>query len=211
MEREALVTDLSFVTKLSSMKQEWNRGFGGIFVFPDFRRFSGTGGPFVVLGGPPCQGHSLSGKRGGISDKRNHLVTRYMDFVTRIGSDGFVMENVMGLKSSAGGSFLDSIIHAAETAGYTVTVMVLDASAYGVPQRRKRVFVCGRDDGREWPTPRPWEHGKVISVQEALGDLPPIGQGEDGSDSQYTESPSSAYQQFCRGLLSPIAYAQLGL
>lgn len=162
--------------------------------------------PFVVLGGPPCQGHSTAGKRAGVDDPRNHLVVPYLSFLEDTEADGFVMENVLGIRTSAGGRFLGEVMERASHLGYEVECHEMDASRYGVPQRRKRVFVCGMK-GRSWPRPRElFRDGEAISVASALSDLPPVTAGEDGSGLGYLCDPASTYQLFARGNITPQTY-----
>jgi DNA (cytosine-5)-methyltransferase 1 len=113
----------------------------------------------IVLGGPPCQGfstHRLSGS--GVGDPRNDLLLRYFDFVAAIRPRVFLMENVPGLLWTRHQSHLDLFLEMADVTGYEVeTPMVLNAADYGVPQRRKRVFILGVAKRSQvslpWPPP----------------------------------------------------------
>lgn len=94
--------------------------------------------PDIIIGGPPCQDFSHAGKR--IEDKRAALTEAFAEIVTTIMPRWFVMENVDRAQKSA--TYLvarDIFINA----GYGLTEVVLDASFYGVPQRRKRFFCIG--------------------------------------------------------------------
>lgn len=124
----------------------------------------------VVVGGPPCQGFSISGKRNP-DDPRNKLYRSFVDFVSYLRPKAFVMENVPNLVSMQGGKIKDQIISDFSEHGYRVEWKILDASDFGVPQKRKRVFFVGLlgETAFEFPT------GKItkpITAAEAISDLP---------------------------------------
>lgn len=99
----------------------------------------------IVLGGPPCQGFSVHRiNSSGVGDPRNKLILRYFDFVRCLSPKVFLMENVPGLLWPRHRDFLDAFLRQSEEAGYRIIgPYPLDARDYGVPQRRKRVFVLG--------------------------------------------------------------------
>jgi DNA (cytosine-5)-methyltransferase 1 len=113
----------------------------------------------VVLGGPPCQGFSVHRIKGaGIKDPRNHLILRYFDYVHALRPKVFLMENVPGILWPRHKDFLDSFYAAAKKSGYTALApIMIDARDYGVPQRRRRVFILGVRNDVEldiaWPPP----------------------------------------------------------
>lgn len=124
----------------------------------------------LVIGGPPCKGFSIAGHRDP-DDERNYLVGNFIDFVDYIQPDAFVMENVPGLKSMEGGNTLKSIIEGFDRAGYEKTrYETLNAADYGVPQRRKRVIIIGRQDGEEpsYPEKTHGPAGQVTLTGERL-------------------------------------------
>ena len=103
----------------------------------------------VVLGGPPCQGFSVHRIKGaGIDDPRNALLLRYFELVEALSPKAFLMENVPGILWPRHQSWLRQFYERGEKAGYRVFAPeILDARNYGVPQRRRRVFVLGiRED-----------------------------------------------------------------
>lgn len=146
----------------------------------------------VVLGGPPCQGFSVHRiKDAGINDPRNELIHRYFQFVSEIRSKVFLMENVPGILWSRHKDYLEVFYARGKNAGYRIKEpVVLDARDFGVPQRRKRVFILGiRDDidlKIEWP-PQPthcadpsithnglkkWKNaGSVFDKEMKIGDV----------------------------------------
>jgi DNA (cytosine-5)-methyltransferase 1 len=126
----------------------------------------------VVVGGAPCQGFSLMGKRA-FEDPRNQLVFHYVRIVKELNPKYCVFENVRGLTLGKHVQFLDELIIALGDAGYDVITpyKVLNAADYGVPQDRRRLFLVGTRKGvpsPAYPTPSP----QRISVEEAIGDLP---------------------------------------
>lgn len=104
----------------------------------------------VVIGGPPCKGFSIAGKRDP-EDDRNNLVDRFIDHVEHVQPEMFVMENVPGIKSMEDGRVVASIHQRYQEIGYSVSHETLNAADFGVPQTRKRVIFMGRADG-EPPT-----------------------------------------------------------
>jgi DNA (cytosine-5)-methyltransferase 1 len=115
----------------------------------------------IVLGGPPCQGFSTHRiNDAGVDDPRNKLILSYFKFVDALRPRAFLMENVPGILWPRHGKFLDEFNTRAKGAGYKLfPPAVLDARDFGVPQRRKRVFILGiRNDlstsALSWP-PKP--------------------------------------------------------
>ncbi len=103
----------------------------------------------LILGGPPCQGFSVHRtKDAGVGDPRNNLILRYFEFVSALRPRAFLMENVPGILWDRHRDYLDEFYQRGIDAGYRVLPPeVLDARNYGVPQRRKRVFILGlRED-----------------------------------------------------------------
>lgn len=99
----------------------------------------------LLLGGPPCQGFSVHRiKDAGVADPRNKLILRYFEFVKTLQPKIFLMENVPGLLWSRHKSFLEEFYREGKRAKYKVLPpIVIDARDYGLPQRRKRVFILG--------------------------------------------------------------------
>ena len=126
----------------------------------------------VVMGGAPCQGFSLMGKRA-FDDPRNQLVFHYVRLVKELNPKYCVFENVKGLTLGAHAQFLAELIAALGEAGYDVLTpyQVLNAADYGVPQDRKRLFLVGTRQGEKSPT-YPQPHPERVTVWDAIGDLP---------------------------------------
>ena len=151
----------------------------------------------VIVGGPPCQGMSLSGPRK-FEDPRNRLYLSYIRLVSEIRPKAFVIENVPGLVSLFNGRIKDSIVKSLTSLGYAVQFKILAAEEYGVPQRRRRVVFVGiRDDIKcrfEYPKPK----GKLTSCSEALSDLPSLETSIGQDPMIYPTEPLNAYQRMMR-------------
>ena len=166
----------------------------------------------VVVGGPPCQGFSTSGKRA-LSDPRNKLVRAYFDAVELAKPQGFIMENVSGFTTFQGGKILKEVRLRAESLGYKVSAGILLASRVGVPQRRRRFFLVG-SLGNEVVLPgfskkdssqsqwldcdqRDDAGFRIVSFDGATSDLPRIGNpGE--SMFEYLDGPQNSFQRMMR-------------
>ena len=147
----------------------------------------------VIIGGPPCQGFSVAGKRI-VEDDRNKLYKSFVNFVRCFHPKAFVMENVPNILSIGGGMVKDSIVKDFESIGYTVNVQVMTASDYGVPQNRRRAVFVGFADGTKYSFPSPQCCPKVTSY-EALCDLP---EGSLADGVAYPMAPLNDYQRFMR-------------
>ena len=131
----------------------------------------------VLFGGPPCQGFSMIGKRR-LDDSRNLLLYDFARLVGEVKPRYFVMENVAGLMAGAAVKVLKSFIRRVKLAGYNVVepVQVLCASDYGVPQKRKRVFILGARKGLPLPSyPDASDYASERpTVWDAIGDIPDL-------------------------------------
>jgi DNA (cytosine-5)-methyltransferase 1 len=97
----------------------------------------------VLVGGTPCQSFSIAGLRGGLTDGRGNLALTYCKILQKFRPRWFIWENVPGVLSSNGGRDFGSILGAMVELGYGIAYRILDAQYFGVPQRRRRVFVVG--------------------------------------------------------------------
>jgi len=97
----------------------------------------------VLVGGTPCQSFSVAGNRGGLCDARGRLALAFAEVASIIRPRWVVWENVPGVLSSAGGWDFASFVRGLVDVGYRCAWRVLDAQGFGVPQRRRRVFVVG--------------------------------------------------------------------
>ena len=115
----------------------------------DGRNFRGT--VDLLVGGTPCQGFSVAGKRGGLSDVRSGLAMHFVRLVSEIKPGWIVWENVPGAFSTATGRDFGTFIRALDECGYHLAWRVLDAEYFGVPQRRRRIFLLGHS--ADWRHP----------------------------------------------------------
>lgn len=97
----------------------------------------------VLVGGTPCQSFSVAGLRGGMADPRGNLALVYLALADRYRPRWIVWENVPGVLSSSGGRDFGAFLGGLGELGYGWAYRVLDAQYFGVPQRRRRVFVVG--------------------------------------------------------------------
>lgn len=97
----------------------------------------------VFVGGSPCQSFSVAGKRKGLDDARGNLALRYVQLVRYCQPQWIVWENVPGVLSCNGGRDFATFVQALADSGYGVCWRVLDAQHFGVPQRRRRIFLVG--------------------------------------------------------------------
>lgn len=102
----------------------------------------------ILVGGTPCQSFSIAGKRGGTDDIRGQLMYSYLDIVGKYKPQWVIWENVPGVLSSGKGLDFASFLAGLEECGYGWGYRVFDAQYFGVPQRRRRVFVVGHSDNR---------------------------------------------------------------
>ncbi len=149
----------------------------------------------VIIGGPPCQGFSLSGPRN-FSDPRNRLYLSFIRLVGEIGPKAFVIENVPGLVALFDGMVKDDIIEAFEKMGYKVKYQTLCAADYGVPQNRKRVVFVGVKGGNTFEYPP--VQTEQVTCEMALSDLPPLADALGEEIQSYETDPQNEYQKLMR-------------
>lgn len=148
----------------------------------------------VVVGGPPCQGMSLSGPRK-FEDPRNELYLSYIRLVDEIRPKAFVIENVIGIVSLFKGKIKDNIIAKFTEMGYEVQFKTLVASDYGVPQKRKRVFFIGtQKPGFVYPENK----NNIVTTEMAISDLPTLETELGELESDYLTKPQNEYQALMR-------------
>lgn len=146
----------------------------------------------VIIGGPPCQGYSIAGKRL-IEDERNNLYKSFVSVVRHFKPRAFVLENVPNILSIGDGIIKDSIISDFRSLGYNVSFKTVTASDYGVPQNRKRaVFIGLLDNTFDFNFGR---SSSPVTSYDALSDLPEhsLSDGE-----QYICPPLNRYQELMR-------------
>ena len=151
-----------------------------------------------IIGGPPCQGFSTARlsnateKIGKINESRNHLYLEFFRTVNIIRPKFFLIENVRGLVSANKGAFVKDIIKRFGGIGYNVSYKILNASDYGVPQNRQRVFFVGLLEG-EFEFPEKFEY--KVSTKEAIMDLI---QSNEKDVQKYSTPSKNEYQKLMR-------------
>ncbi len=153
----------------------------------------------VLVGGPPCQGFSLAGKREE-TDQRNILYTAMVRAAELLRPQAIVMENVPGMLTLYDGKAKKKIFEDFTRLGYIMNVKVLYAPDYGVPQIRKRAFFVGLlHQSTPFTYPQPIvsaEH--YVTCEDAIGDLPSL-EGNCGTEIQsYICAPITDYQKKMR-------------
>jgi DNA (cytosine-5)-methyltransferase 1 len=114
----------------------------------------------IITGGFPCQDLSVAGRRAGLSGSRSGLFWEICRLLDETKAQNFILENVPGLLTSNEGRDMGTVIRALEERGYSIAWRVLDAQYFGIPQRRRRVFIVGCF-GDDWRTP-----AKILDIQE---------------------------------------------
>lgn len=152
----------------------------------------------VIIGGPPCQGFSSANRYHKYSvDPRNKLFFQFVRFVDIIKPKAVVIENVRGIITKDNGYAKEKIYEIFEERGYKVNHMILDASDYGVPQRRLRnFFVILRDEIFNFNNVK--KENNIVTVKNAIGELYNLEKNEEEIKT-ITTSPSSAYRRYLRG------------
>lgn len=107
--------------------------------------FNPTNG--IITGGFPCQDLSVAGKRAGLAGERSGLFWEIRRLVEETQTEWFILENVPGLLSSNRGKDFGIVLGEMADLGYSIGWRVLDAQYFGVPQRRRRVFIVGNRTG----------------------------------------------------------------
>jgi DNA (cytosine-5)-methyltransferase 1 len=193
--------------------------FSKIILKANIEREANPNSKIFVIGGPPCQGFSTAGKSRSMKDERNSLFENYLQIITEINPDGFVFENVMGLLSMEKGIIFEKIKSSLSDIFNQISVWKLNASDYGIPQRRKRVILVGmQEKSQKIPPLTPTNSSDVkdskslptaISVYESLSDLPSLKSSQNGENLDYISPPSTNYQKLMRGYISPEQYLNI--
>lgn len=153
----------------------------------------------VIIGGPPCQGFSLTGPRN-FDDERNKLYLAMIETVRRYNPKAFLIENVPGMANLYKGAVRDEIIRRFSEMGYNVTYKIVCAADYGVPQIRKRlVFVGLRSTNESFSFPEPYlTEADYITCEQAISDLPSLEDTLGEEVSHYECEPLNDFQKLMR-------------
>jgi DNA (cytosine-5)-methyltransferase 1 len=142
----------------------------------------------LLVGGTPCQSFSVAGLRKGLEDPRGNLALTYVGILDKFRPKWFIWENVPGVLSSGGGRDFGSFLGAVAECGYGFAYRVLDAQYFGVPQRRRRVFVVGYLG--DWRPP-----AEVLFESESLSGNPKPSRKTRQSVAGYVESSFGQYRE----------------
>lgn len=172
----------------------------------------------LITGGVPCQGFSRANRKHNDNDERNFLFLEYMKYVKVFNPEYIILENVSGMRTTAGGKFEKEIKEAMSELGYETTVKLINAADYGVPQTRKRlIFVgvkrnVGLKDKYDFPLAKffPKEIVKdgdnlkcYRTVYDAISDLPKLDNNQ--SKNEYSNNKNlTEYQKIMRGCNSKL-------
>jgi DNA (cytosine-5)-methyltransferase 1 len=155
----------------------------------------------VLVGGPPCQGFSVYNHQRGLHDERSSLYREYLRIVDGLMPKWVVLENVTGMTSAGGGAAVDAIIQGLIAIGYSVRSQILKAEEFGIPQERRRIVFIGNRMGLPIRFPEA-THGPglqpFVSIEDAIGDLPQLANGQALEIANYTTEPISAFQNYVR-------------
>jgi len=156
----------------------------------------------LVIGGPPCQGFSLSNMqtRSG-ENPLNKMFEKFLKIVDEFKPTVFVLENVPGMNSLLNGEISDKVIASFSEIGYKTERETLNSVHYGVPQKRSRLFFVGtnKDITIQFPEKVITDPQKFVSVGEAISDLPSLENGNSIDERQYKELDDlSKYQKLMR-------------
>lgn len=153
---------------------------------------------FILFGGPPCQGFSTSNRKTrNSSNNNNKLFEEFLRFIKELSPEWFLFENVEGITNYNNGETLAIIKQGFIELGYLIVDQILYASDYGVPQKRNRYFIVGNKKGIDFSFPRPVS--RVVTVEEAISDLPQLFNGSKDETLPYRQGIISDYAKNMRG------------
>ncbi len=155
----------------------------------------------LVIGGAPCQGFSYAGWRNP-EDTRNQLFKEFFEIVRDVRPEIFVMENVTGILTMRNGQVIKEIAEVFAEIGYHVNFpLKLNAEDYGVPQKRRRIFIIGTRENIQIEPPKSLflENTsylpKPITVKQAIYGLPPLESGEGVFEMETNYKANSVYEK----------------
>ena len=175
--------------------------------------YGGDHKPNVVLGGPPCQGFSRCLKNAGDpKDPRNSLFHEFLRTIRIFEPNLLVMENVPYLlraKTASGDSVVEIVVSDLRELGYDVHHRVLNATDFGIPQMRQRLFIVGSKKPLDSPFPKPthyWLKNAEAQYElplglepcpnlwDAISDMPEIEAREGAEEMNYDKPAETSYQ-----------------
>ena len=158
---------------------------------------------FCLVGGPPCQAFSVYNHQRGLHDERSQLFREYLRIVEGVSPQWVVMENVTGITSAGSGAAVQQILAGLKELGYNVGYSILRTEDFGVPQERRRVVFIGNRIGASIVFPEK-THGNesgllpLTTIRDAIGDLPPLENGDDNGVTEYAIEACCNFQKSLR-------------
>ena len=170
----------------------------GIKLYDDVRKINSSAEPVDLLaGGFPCQDLSIAGKRAGLDGERSGLWFEFARIIKELKPGWVIAENVPGLLSSHSGRDFAVVIRGLVELGYGVAWRILDAQYFGIPQRRRRVFIVGHlGDGRSAEVlfereSSPWDTAPYREPRQEAPSTFTVRTGKDGGGKGYLGSESA--------------------
>lgn len=159
----------------------------------------------VIVGGPPCQGFSLTGSRN-IDDPRNKLYLAMIKTVEIYKPKAFVIENVAGMATLYKGKAKEEIVRRFEELGYNVSYQIMNSADYGIPQVRKRlIFVGVKQKFGYYKFPnKTHNESNYESVSSAISDLPTRENKIGLETDDYIVNAKTKYQKYIRDGMSKL-------
>jgi DNA (cytosine-5)-methyltransferase 1 len=151
----------------------------------------------VIVGGPPCQGFSIAGKRF-IDDPRNSLYKHYIETVRIVKPKYVVIENVPNILTMGEGKISKAIESDLEQLGYKVKIVKVNAADFGVPQNRRRVFFIAKLRNLPIGFPDKTEKNQVLTTSDAISDLPILEGHFDDVPTEYVYKAKNKFQRRMR-------------
>ena len=176
----------------------------------------------ALIGGPPCQGFSrnIPAEYRYLDDSRNHLYRLFLEFVKEFRPLYVVLENVPEILKAYNGVIRNEITQQLELQGYKVNSGSLNSANYGIPQTRSRAFfLASLDKSLQFPEPTHFgdirgdyratkscnqltflkpNTSSVVTVRDAIGDLPALEAGQEYDQEVYPFPPETIYQTMIR-------------
>lgn len=151
-------------------------------IFTTIDKLPGSKNVDLIIGGPPCQAYSLSGRaadnNGMRGDRRNFLYKYYGKFLEKYKPRVFLFENVPGLYTANNGKYYKNMLTYFDKLGYKVKEKVLDAADFGVLQRRRRIILIGWRKEFSFKYPDFEKINLAWTINDLFSDLPPLKAGE---------------------------------
>ncbi len=151
----------------------------------------------IIIGGPPCQGFSIAGKRIK-DDPRNGLYKAYLHLIECFNPKAIVIENVPTVLGLFAGELAKQIVEDLEFLNYKIKIFKVLASDFGVPQARKRVFFVGLRDKKDMVLPKGKYVNNLVTSSMAISDLPLLNGLLGEFKQNYPSDPKNEYQMEMR-------------